>query len=91
MLPEIPFRHFLLPILPILRCQLDASHIVLFQTSIVDVIALRIASWDRQRRDATDFTKHMLSRSRPEFIYLEMFFSLEGFERRLFDDETLEA
>ena len=91
MLPEIPFGHFLLPILPVLGRHINAPHIVPFKTSIVDVVALRIASRDRQRRDAADSTKHVLSRSRSEFVYLEMFLPLEGFERGLFDDETLEA
>lgn len=84
----MPLRHLLLPILPIPPRHIDTAHIAPFQASIINIIPLGIAPRDRQRRDAASLTEHMLRSPRIERINLQMFFAVEGFERRFLDDEA---
>ena len=90
-LSKIPFRHFLLPILPIPWRHIDAFHTVLFKAPVIDIVTFWIAPRYRQRRDAAHFAEHVLCCPRSESIHFEIFFALEALERGFFDDETLET
>ena len=90
-LPELPLRHLLLPIPPIPRRHIDAPHIIFFEASIINIVALGKTPRNRQRRNAAHFAKHVLRRSRSESVNFEIFFAVEGFERGFLDDEALEA
>ena len=78
-------------ILPVPWCHINASYIVPFKASIIDVIALWIAPRYRQWRDATSLTEHVLGYSCAETIHFQVLFSLERFQGGLLDDEALEA